>query len=176
MAVTVGTDTYITQADATTYISDYHVNDYVGGSSDASVSNWEDLTSDNKDVYLRKATKILQSIPVVGIKATEAQTLEFPRAIWRENAFYTSTRSNFFPNDNWYVQTSVPDDIKYAQAEIALDLMGGVSERARMQREGVKSFSLGKLSENYGSGKPNTLPYEAKELLKPYMLGGARIA
>ena len=170
MAVTVGTDTYITQADATTYIAAYHA------TTEASVIAWTALTSDNKDAKLRKATQNLDRIPMVGIKSVETQTLEFPRAIWTDNSFYTSVRSNYFPSDNWYVQTSVPTDVTYAQVEIALALSVGVSEREQMQRDGVKSFSLGKLSESYGSGKSNFIPYEAKELLKQYMLGGARIA
>jgi len=170
MTLTVDTDTYITQADAITYIEEHYV------STDVKRIAWEALSSNDKDIYLRKGAQTIDRNPLVGVKATSTQTMEFPRAIYTDNAYYSEiVNTNLFYGKHWYVQTETPNEVKYAQVEIAIDITDGISDRIALQREGVKSFSLGKLSESYGSGKMNTIPYEAKELLAPYLLGGARI-
>ena len=169
MALIVGTDTYISQADATTYIDSHYP------STDESRTAWNALSSDDKDIFLRRATQTIESTPVVGIKALETQTLAFPRAIYTENYYNDVLPRNITYGKHWYVQSETPDEVKNAQVEIAIDATAGTSDRVKLQREGVKSFSLGKLSENYGSGRANSLPYEAKELLTPYLLGGGRI-
>jgi len=168
MALTVGTDTYISQADATTYVSNYYA------TTSAKYIAWAALTSDNKDAYLRSALLILERQPFAGLKVDLDQTLSFPRALYTDVQEY-NYNALFTYGENWYEQSAVPDSVKYAQVEIALYLLEGVPKRVELQRQGVKSFSLGNLSENYGSGKNNKLPYEAKELLSPYLAGSVRI-
>ena len=170
MALTVGTDTYISQIDATAYIDSYYP------TTDTKRIAWNALTSDNKDTYLRSALRTLEGVPVVGLKADSTQTLAFPRAIHTENYFYDNTVPiNLNYGNDWYVQTEVPDEVKYAQVETALSDSDGISDRVKLQREGVKSFSLGKLSESYGGGKINALPYAASVMMAEYLLGGGRI-
>lgn len=166
--LTVGTDTYISQADATAYVIAHYV------STDPRAIAWAALSSDNKDAHLRKAAQTVDRQPVVGIKALSTQTMQFPRAIFTNTGAYQLTASHSL-GSGWYIQPEVPADVKAAQVEIALELSVGISTRTDLQRQGVKSFSLGKLSENYGSGKANALPYEARELMAAYLLGGAAI-
>jgi hypothetical protein len=169
MALTVGTDTYISQADCTTYLGTVYL------STDAKLVTWGTLTSDNKDVLLRKAAKIIDRQPLIGYKSTQTQAMEFPRITYTEGSPLDNT---LFPFDEWYDPKTVPDGVKYAQCEIALELAQGTttaSERIELQRQGVKSFSLGKLSETYSGAANNLLSIEAKELLKPYVGGGFRI-
>lgn len=169
MALTVGTDTYISITDATAYLTANYL------STDAKLIAWNALTDGNKEVLLRKATKVIDQQPVAGFKVQTSQALAFPRYAYTDvgvrniNALY-----NVFEGDEWYQQTAVPDAVKYAQCEIAIDAINP-SARATMQREGVKSFSLGSLSESYGSGRANSLPSAAKELLAPIMGGGVSI-
>ena len=167
MALTVGTDTYISQADATTYVGDNYAS-----TSDEYVA-WAALSSDDKDAWLRKALKVLDRQPYIGIKAEDTQTLEFPRAIRSESKredLPTLHLTRF--NSDWVVQTEVPQVVKDAQVEEAISLTVGVSKRIELQRQGVKSFRLGNLSESYG-GTPATriTSFEARELLKPYLAG-----
>lgn len=46
----------------------------------------------------------------------------------------------------------VPQEVKLATLEQALYLLNGGGERAKMQAEGVKSYSIGDLSETFGDG------------------------
>ena len=86
LAITVGTDTYITLADADTYIS----NNYVTTSTE--YITWDALTDANKEIYLKNATKKIDRGIYRGIKAVSTQTLEFPRAL---KTFY---RREDYPN------------------------------------------------------------------------------
>lgn len=168
MALVVGTDTYISVTDASTYLAANYV------STDAKLTAWTALSSTDKEVLLRKATRIIEQQKIVGFKAYTTQTLAFPRAIW----------TDIVPNDlpvpsqelygHWYIQPVVPDAVKYAECEIAIDLVSP-STRKELQRQGVKSFSLGSLSESYGNGSINSLPYEARQLLQPYIAGSVAI-
>lgn len=46
----------------------------------------------------------------------------------------------------------IPQEVKLATLEQALYLLNGGGERAKMQAEGVKSYSIGDLSESFGEG------------------------
>jgi hypothetical protein len=71
---------------------------------------------------------------------------------------------------------AVPQVVIDAQVEEALSLMTGVSPRTELQRNGVKSFSLGNLSESYGSVNPGRLSsYEAQQLMTEFIAGGVSI-
>jgi hypothetical protein len=173
MALTVGTDTYISQADATTYVSGHYA------STETNYTAWAALTSDNKDAYLSRAAVIIDRQPIVGVKAVETQTMEFPRAIYSnyKGGLDWPTISLDY-SGNWYIQSSVPASVQYAQVEIALALAIGESVRVTAQREGVKSISLGSISESYfAASTANNVPsFEARELLRPYLAHSVGIA
>ena len=162
----VNTDTYILTTDCSTYLAAHYI------STDTKLLAWTALSSDNKDILLRKAAQIIDRQPLTGFKALATQTMEFPRAIYTDNG--VTGLNNMFYGDEWYIEPSAPDAVKYAQCEIAIELVGGVSAREELQRDGVKSFSLGNLSETYSGAQNNIISYEAKQLLAPYM-GGLRI-
>jgi hypothetical protein len=65
----------------------------------------------------------------------------------------------------------VPLAVKHAQAEIALWIIKGQHKgsRAALQAEGVKSFSVGGLSETFEGGKDIAIPQEAQNLLDRYI-------
>lgn len=178
MAITVGTDTYISLDNADTYVS----NNYV--STDTTRTTWEALSDADKELYLKKATKKIDRQILRGVKAVSTQTLEFPRAL------YTNYRREDFPNLNirldgdWVVETTTSQLVKDAQVEEALSLLvdgSTANERIKLQQQGVKEFSLGDLSEKYGGGVSNNynsttlLSLEAKELLKYYVAGSVPI-
>lgn len=81
---------------------------------------------------------------------------------------------------NWdgYNEDTIPQDVKDAQCEEALELLrkvadAGSSTRLRLQREGVVEFAIGDLRERYGENKQNILyggqlaSREAFNILKP---------
>ena len=166
MALVVGTDTYISAVDADAYINANLI------STDAKLVQWFTLAESDKEVLLRKACQVIERLPLTGVKTSSAQILQFPRGVYSEHAELYEYGHEIV--DGVYIQTSVPQEVKSAQVEIALQLAVGVSSRVEAQRQGVKSFSLGSLSESYGSYSKYamTLSAEAYDLLTPYIRGG----
>jgi DNA-binding NarL/FixJ family response regulator len=178
MAITVGTDTYISLADANTYVS----NNYPKTSTEYTA--WTDiasLTDADKEMYLKKACKKIDRQMLRGIKTLATQTLEFPRAIHTDyyNTNYPNTVVRY--TADWVVEESVSQSVKDAQVEEALSLIlqgANANKRADLQAQGVKTFSLGNMSETYNKSTTSgtrLLSAEAKELLRYYLAGGVMI-
>ena len=177
MAIVVGTDTYISLADANTYVSDNYpttVTEY---------TSWDALSDANKELYLKRAQRKIDRQFLRGVKAVSTQTLEFPRAIrldYTNISQYPETTVR--QDDNWVVETSVANNVKYAQVEEALyEIINSATanKRLQLQAQGVKSFRLGNLSETFKDGATGSSEQlrslEARDLLRYYMVGGVPI-
>jgi len=117
--------------------------------------SWSGADSETKEKALKQATREIDRQPLKGRKTETSQTLAFPR----------------------YPDSEVPEAVKDACCEVALALLErGNSQRRKLQQEGVQSFSLGNMSEAYvaGAGR-GLLSQEAKELLRPWLLGSVFI-
>ncbi len=117
--------------------------------------SWGGADSETKEKSLKQATKAIDRQHLNGRKATDTQELAFPR----------------------YPDTEIPEAVKEACCEEALALLErGNSQRRKLQQEGVQSFTLGNMSETYtaGAGK-GILSQEAKELLRPWLIGAVNI-
>ncbi len=154
--MTVGIDTYISLAEAETYISAY----YQAG--DATRQAWTALEDPEKEALLLQACETIDAQPIGGFKAETDQTLAFPRRPYQEAG-----------------ETAAPEKVKRAQVEIALYSVSaekaGADRRQALQAQGVQSFSVGEISETYGKGpgQSNTeMPAKAARLLRPYLAGG----
>lgn len=184
MSLTVNSDSYISVTDADTYMT----NNYISTSTE--FTTWDALTDANKEIYLKRATKRIDRQKIRGAKAVDTQTLQFPRALklcgrWYEQPVYGV---NVNGSRDWYIETTVQQNVLDANVEEALaqslvdagSLSSG-AERSQLQAQGVKSFKLGDLSEEYGSGLSSTysgtqlLSTEAKELLSFYSVGGVKL-
>lgn len=116
---------------------------------------WTNASDADKQKALEMATRAIDRTPVKGVKTSYDQTNQFPR----------------------YPDMEVPQTVKDACCEEALAILErGNSQRRKLQAEGVTSVSIGGLSETYavGSGR-GLLSQEAKELLRPWLLGAVRI-
>lgn len=169
MSITVNTDTYISLADCTTYLAANYI------STDVKYVAWLALTDGNKEILLRQAAKLIDRQPLQGYKYNVNQAMAFPRYIYTEYHKHDKHLHPLLRTNGFYSDGTVPTAVKNAQCEIALQLAQGPSERAEMQRQGVKSFSIGNLSESYTGTKNNIPSFEAHELLAPYLGGGFRI-
>lgn len=169
MAITVNTDTYISLSDCEAYLAANYI------STDAKYVAWIALSESNKEILLRKAAKLIDRQPLQGFKAISTQTMMFPRIIYTDITSNVLNPNAVLQGSNWYIQSAVPDAVKHAQCEIALQLAQGTSERAELQRQGVMSFSIGNLSESFKGGSYSIPSFEAKELLAPFIGGGFRI-
>ena len=158
MAIEVGKDTYITAADSDTYVQSYFV------SGDAKRAAWEALSETDKEVYLRNATARLELLKFSGRKSSVDQTLQFPR-------------TNYISRE-WVEQDDVPEAIKNAQVEEALE-MCCPSKDTKVQdfrRRGVRSASLGRLSESFDHRFATNLnSLKAQDLVLPYLGGGYHV-
>lgn len=117
--------------------------------------SWEQADNETKEKALQQATRAIDRQPLKGRKNDPAQVLAFPR----------------------YPDTEIPEVVKEACCEEALALLErGNSQRRKLQQEGVQSFTLGSISETFapGSGR-GLLSQEAKELLRPWLLGAVNI-
>lgn len=117
---------------------------------------WADLKDAEKQKALDMATRVIDRQLLKGRKMEADQELAFPR----------------------YPDTEVPQAVKDACCEEALALLErGNNQRRKLQQEGVQSFTLGSMSETYvpGAGR-GLLSQEAKELLRPWLLGAVNIA
>lgn len=116
---------------------------------------WAEASDADKDKALAMAAKAIDRQPLSGRKTDTAQTLAFPR----------------------HPDTEVPEAVKEACCEEALAILeSGNSQRRKLQQEGVQSFSLGNMSESYTAGAGKGLhSQEAKELLKPWLIGAVMI-
>ena len=134
--------------------------------------------------YLQRATKIIDNMPLKGSTynyidksspSSDEQALMFPRVI------------NGYPYD-WDDETStaiVPEDVKKACVEEAIALYDfyvsspGDQKRRKLQDQGVKSFSVGKLSESYGDVRTSAKwkgmhSQDAYDLMRGYIAGAVR--
>lgn len=171
----VGTDTYISVATADIYVNDNYP------STATEYSSWNALAIKDKSVYLKKACKKIDRQILRGIKIIGTQILEFPRAIHSDYRNYNYPNTTVRYTEDWVVEQEVAQTVKDAQVEeaIALLIQGSTSnKRSELQAQNVKSYSLGNISETFipnNTSGTRLLSTEAKELLRPYLLGSVVI-
>lgn len=128
--LTVGTDTYVSVSEADEYVNSH----YLSNSTDK--TTWNALSENDKEILLRNACAIIEAQAFNGKKLDNNQTLSFPRI-----------KNGVISND---------DKIKSAQIEQALFVNSSEfsdnERRKSLISQGVKSFSLGDLSESYSDG------------------------
>jgi len=123
--------------------------------------DWNKYDTTTKEKALITATRQINRLPFSGRKLDLYQNLEFPR---------TNTALEF--------TDGIPDSVAYATCEQALFLLQGGSKRQELQKQGVKSYSLGDLSETFVdnlSEAQKTICPEALSYLRRYLLGSVAI-
>jgi hypothetical protein len=180
MAITVGGNSYISIADADTYMTENYV------STSTELTTWNALTDGDKEIHLKNATKRIDRQIIRGIRAIDTQTLEFPRAILSKHYYDDDnvTGVNVSRHSGYIVEEEVTQRVKDAQVEEAMTLSvegTSVNKRTKLQQQGVKSFRIDDLSETYGSGLSSSynstqfISNTAKELMKYYLAGSVAI-
>lgn len=157
MAVNVGTDSYVTLAEA---------EDYFDGK--LHTSEWDNAGETTKEKALKEACRRINRLTFKGEKYEEDQVLAFPRVFPVFNRVGV-IGFNYAEDEDGY--PVVPDEVKAAQCEEALALLKyGNSARTKAQEQNVIRVSFGNVSEEYRAGL-KLLSKEALELLKPYLAG-----
>ena len=135
------------------YCTIEEANEYFAGRLHA--ERWGQADESTKEKALKQATRAIDRQLLRGRKTNPEQELAFPR----------------------HPDTEIPKEVQEACCEEALAILeSGNSQRRKLQQEGVQSFSLGNMSETFaaGAGK-GLLSQEAKELLRPWLIGAVMI-
>lgn len=157
--LTIGTDSYVTVEEATAYVAQTYT------TQEPNYTFWTALSSEEKEIYLRRALPYIENLPFRGKKASSTQKLCFPR----------------------YRESEISPEVKGAQVEYALSFSDNSPEnndlRKRILGLGITSISMGDTSETYGSfsyayshssevraQSPNSIL-----LLQKYLTGGFEI-
>ena len=134
--------------------------------------------------YLQRATALIDALPLKGSTyyyidktspAADEQARQFPRVI----------NGHAVDWDDDTPTAIVPEDVKKATVEEAIALYDFYvasdddQKRRKLQTQGVSSFSLGDLSENYGgisaaSKWKGLHSQESYDLMKQYIAGAVR--
>lgn len=112
--------------------------------------------------YLQRATKIIDSLTFSGYKLLSTQGREFPRKY--DPTYSINPWGNTYSEDSWgyiYDSSDVPDEVEEACCEEALALYDLYSssantKRQALQEQGVTSYSIGPLSETFGTSNSST--------------------
>lgn len=110
---------------------------------------WESASDDQKNRALYTATQRLDRERFLGARATDTQGLQWPRTGVRKPDTYVNTYATGFPfriSDDYFTDTEIPDQIKRAQAVLAIYLNRNRDGIGLSGLEDYKSISIGSLS------------------------------
>ena len=166
MAATI--DATIKGSSANSYVTLAEANSYF--ETVPSSTNWDNKSDDNKNRALIAATRWIDTLVYYGDRCDNGQSLKFPR-------------NNYKVDDVELACTAIPNDIKYAQYELARALANDTSAiTGTTGKDGnFEEVALGDLRVKYntssqGTGTINNImdvyPW-LQSYLGAYMLGGA---
>ena len=142
-------NSYLTLADAQAIID--------GFVEDADVTAWASATTDQKNRALFTATQRLDRERYLGARATDTQALQWPRTGVRKPDTYINTYAVGFPfriTTDYFTDTEIPDQIKYAQVVLAAYLHNNPDGIGLSGLEDYKNVKIGSIdvTPNLGYG------------------------
>jgi hypothetical protein len=148
MAVTI--DATAGGANANSYLTLSDAQAIVDGMvEDADVTAWASATTDQKNRALYTATQRLDRERFLGARATDTQSLQWPRTGVRKPDTYVNTYATGFPfriSDDYFTDTEIPDQVKRAQVVLAVYLNNNKDGIGLSGLEDFKSVSIGSIS------------------------------
>lgn len=168
--LTVGTDTFVSVADANTYISENYI------STSEQYMTWDALTETDKEVYLRQSCNELCMLKYIGVTYEAFQPLPFPRFVGDD--YVMAYRELIAPEAILYPEMQeIPQAIISAQIEEALELLCPTADTDNfLARNGaVDSYTIGHLSEHYNTNSKDSESVlrssKSLALIQPYLEG-----
>ena len=144
LVATVGgntSNTYLTLADAQLIVD--------GMVQDADVTAWGSATTDAKNRALYTAAQRLDRERYLGARATDTQSMQWPRTGVRKPDTYINTYAVGFPfriTTDYYTDTEIPDQIKRAQVVLAIYLNNNTDGLGLTGLEDYKNVQIGSLN------------------------------
>ena len=134
-------NSYITLADAQDLIDGLVLDD--------DVVAWGNASTDKKNRALYTATQRIDRERFLGARATDTQSLQWPRTGVRKPDTYINTYAVGFPfriTTDYYTDTEIPDQIKKAQIVLAVYLQNNPASLNLTGLEDYKTANVGSLS------------------------------
>ena len=142
-------NSYLTLADAQAIIDGFVEN--------PDVQHWNSGNTDSRNRALFTATQRLDRERFLGARATDTQALQWPRTGVRKPDTYINTYTVGFPfriTTDYFTDTEIPTQVKYAQALLAVYLHNNTSGLDLSGLEDYKNVKIGSLdvTPNLGYG------------------------
>jgi hypothetical protein len=137
-------------ASANSYITLTEANTFVEAMiSSTDVSKWTTGTDDTRNRALAAAAQRLDRERFLGARATDTQSMQWPRTGVRKPDTYLNTYATGFPfriSEDYFTDTEIPDQIKRAQIELAVYLHNNTDGISLGGLEDFKSVQVGSIS------------------------------
>ena len=117
--------------------------------SSTDVSKWTTGTDDTRNRALAAAAQRLDRERFLGARATDTQSMQWPRTGVRKPDTYVNTYATGFPfriSEDYFTDTEIPDQIKRAQIELAVYLHNNTDGISLGGLEDFKSVQVGSIS------------------------------
>ena len=142
-------NSYLTLADAQAIVD--------GFVEDADVQHWNTGNTDSRNRALFTATQRLDRERFLGARATDTQSLQWPRTGVRKPDTYINTYAVGFPfriTTDYFTDTEIPTQIQYAQTVLAVFLHNNTDALGLSGLEDYKNVKIGSLdvTPNLGYG------------------------
>jgi hypothetical protein len=142
-------NSYLTLAEAQAIID--------GFVEDADVQHWGSGNTDSRNRALFTATQRLDRERFLGARATDTQSLQWPRTGVRKPDTYINTYAVGFPfriTTDYFTDTEIPTQIQYAQTVLAVFLHNNTDALGLSGLEDYKNVKIGSLdvTPNVGFG------------------------
>jgi hypothetical protein len=159
MTLTVGTNSYVSETDATTYFE-----------TRIDSENWTTATTANKEAALVTATQIIDNNAWIGSAVSSTQALAWPR----KNAVYFDNRLG---HEITFGNSVTPDLVKTAVYEQALHLIDN-EDLLQGKTQTYESISVGSISlsdNNNDVGRASITPAYIMKPLRPLIRRGVNV-
>jgi hypothetical protein len=162
-------------ADANSYLTLAEAQAIIDGMVlDADVTAWGTATTDNKNRALYSAAQRLDRERFLGARATDTQSMQWPRTGVRKLDTYINTYAVGFPfriTTDYFTDTEIPTQIQYAQAVLAVFLHNNTDALGLSGLEDYKNVKIGSLdvtpNVGYGAVGADKVP----PLMERYLIG-----
>jgi hypothetical protein len=159
-------NSYLTLAEAQAIID--------GFVQDADVQHWGSGNTDSRNRALFTATQRLDRERFLGARATDTQSLQWPRTGVRKPDTYINTYAVGFPfriTTDYFTDTEIPTQIQYAQTVLAVFLHNNTDALGLSGLEDYKNVKIGSLdvtpNVGYGAVGADKVP----PLMERYLTG-----
>jgi hypothetical protein len=159
-------NTYLTLADAQAIVD--------GLVLDADVTAWGTATTDAKNRALYTAAQRLDRERFLGARATDTQSMQWPRTGVRKPDTYINTYATGFPfriTTDYFTDGEIPPQIKQAQVVLAVFLNNNTDSLGLSGLEDYNSVSIGPISVSVNTSSPQAGADKVPPMMERYLTG-----